>query len=206
MGYTIPLVTYFSNMLNPLVIIGLIIGITIHEFAHAFVADRLGDPTARSQDRISLNPLKHLDPLGTIMMLFVGIGWGKPVPIDPYNLSHPRRDETIIALAGPFSNLLLAIILSLISKFFNFNSSIIFIIIFINISLAVFNLLPLPPLDGSKIFLNLLPVEKAIEWEKAFARYGYILLAAILFLPMGNGNIINSIITPIINLIMSFLV
>ncbi|MCX6727182.1 MAG: site-2 protease family protein, partial [Candidatus Shapirobacteria bacterium] len=78
MGYTIPLVSIFGNMLNPAVLISLLICITIHEFFHAFVADRLGDPTARSMGRLSLNPLRHLDPLGTIMMLFVGIGWGKP--------------------------------------------------------------------------------------------------------------------------------
>lgn len=189
-----------------IVFIGLIIGITIHEFAHALMADRLGDPTARSQNRLSLNPLKHLDPLGSIMMLIVGIGWGKPVPIDPYNFSHPRRDETLVALAGPVSNLILAIILSLIIKLGGLNLETLYTLIFINVSLAVFNLLPVPPLDGSKVFLNLLPINTAIEWERAFNRYGFFILAGLLFLPIGNGNIVNTLISPIIKFILKLLI
>lgn len=192
-------------MLNPAVLISLLLCITIHEFSHAFVADRLGDPTARSMGRLSLNPLRHLDPLGTIMMLFVGIGWGKPVPIDPYNLRNPRRDETLIALAGPISNLILAVVTSLFVRLSGLYLSFLATFIIINVSLAIFNLLPIPPLDGSKVFLNLLSVDSALKWEEAFNRYGFFLLAALLFLPIGNGNIINSIISPIINLIMSVL-
>jgi Zn-dependent protease len=193
-------------MLNPAVLISLLICITIHEFFHAFVADRLGDPTARSMGRLSLNPLRHLDPLGTIMMLFVGIGWGKPVPIDPYNLQNPRRDETLIAIAGPFSNLILAIITALIIRLTNIYFPFLITFIIINVSLAIFNLLPIPPLDGSKVFLNLLSVDSALKWEEAFNRYGFILLAALLFLPVGGSNIVSLIITPAINLILSVLV
>ncbi len=191
-------------MLSILSFLALIVAITIHEFAHAFAADRLGDPTPRANDRLSLNPLKHLDPLGTIMLIFAGIGWGKPVPIDPYNFRFPRRDEFLVSLAGPGSNLILALITSLIWRFLPINIpySIYYILISVNVSLAVFNLLPVPPLDGSKIFLNLLPPEQSIEWDRAFARYGYYLLAVLLFLPIGGSNIVTLIISPIINFIL----
>ena len=96
---------------------GLIIAITVHEFAHALLADRLGDPTPRSQGRLTLNPLAHLDPLGTLMLFLFRFGWGKPVIFDPYNLAHPRRDAGIISLAGPASNILLATILALSLRF-----------------------------------------------------------------------------------------
>lgn len=188
-------------MANLISFIALIIAITIHEFSHAWVADRLGDPTPRSQGRVSLNPLNHLDPLGTIMMFLVHFGWGKPVLIDPYNFAHPKRDEMLVAVAGPGSNLLLAGLLSVFWHFFP--SQLVMILIYINIALAVFNLLPVPPLDGSKVFLNLLPIDKAIEWEEVFQRYGFLILAALLFLPVGGSNIISLIISPIINIVLT---
>src|SRR3990167_795118 len=99
-------------------LIALITAITIHEFSHAWSADRLGDPTPRSQGRLTLNPLAHLDPLGTLMMLLVKFGWGKPVQFDPYNLKNPKRDAAIISFAGPFSNLILASILAIVLRLF----------------------------------------------------------------------------------------
>jgi len=190
-------------MVNIISFIALIIAITIHEFSHALVADRLGDPTPRSQGRLSLNPLKHLDPIGTVMMLVARFGWGKPVPIDPYNFSHPKRDELFVALAGPVSNLILASFLAIVYRFFPV--SIIFVIAIINIYLAIFNLLPIPPLDGSKIFLNLLPQEKSVEWAEAFDRYGSFLLIALIFLPIGGSNIVSLVISPIVNFILGLL-
>ena len=191
-------------MANIVSFIALIVAITIHEFSHAFVADQLGDPTPRSYGRVSLNPLAHLDPLGTVMMLLVHFGWGKPVPIDPYNFAHPKRDEILVAIAGPGSNLILAIILSIFWHFFP--SQLVIIFVSINVALAVFNLLPIPPLDGSKVFLNLLPVDKAVEWEEAFEKYGFFILAALLFLPIADSNIISLIISPIINIILTVLI
>jgi len=185
-------------------IVSLVIAITIHEFSHAFVADILGDPTPRSQKRLSLNPLKHLDPLGTIMLILVGFGWGKPVVIDPYNFSHPRRDEIFVSLSGPLSNILLAIVMSIFLKLFPFTPLV--ILIQMNIILAVFNLLPIPPLDGSKIFLNLLPEQKSYEWELAFEKYGIIILIALLFLPFNGSNLISSIMSPIIQFVLQLLV
>ncbi|MFA4826747.1 MAG: site-2 protease family protein [Candidatus Shapirobacteria bacterium] len=196
-----------ASLFPILSILGLIVAITIHEFSHAFVADRLGDPTARSQGRLSLNPLRHLDPLGTLMLIFAHFGWGKPVPIDPYNFKNPRRDELLTALAGPASNILLAVLLSLLFRFLSPSlfKDILYVIIGTNIMLAVFNLLPIPPLDGSKIFLNLLPLEKSQEWENSLGQYGPFLLLLLVFLPINGSNIISLIISPIINFLMNFL-
>lgn len=188
-------------MFSLLSFLALIIAITIHEFSHALIADRLGDPTPRANDRLSLNPLKHLDPLGTLMLFVARFGWGKPVPIDPFNFAHPRRDELLVSLAGPASNLLLALTFSFLTRPFPILS----ILIIVNISLAVFNLLPIPPLDGSKIFLNLLPPEKSIEWQKAFDRYGFFLLALLLILPFGSSNLISLLISPPINFLLDIL-
>jgi Zn-dependent protease len=186
----------------------LIIAITIHEFCHALMADKLGDPTPRSQGRLSLNPLRHLDLLGTIMLLLVHFGWGKPVVIDPYNLKNPKRDEMLISLAGPASNLLLATVLSIIVRFIKLDIFSIFLfekIIEMNVILAVFNLIPIPPLDGSKILLNLLPPDSSAQWQEAFERYGFILLIMFLFLPINGSNLVNIIMTPILRVIFNFL-
>jgi len=178
--------------------VSLIIAITIHEFSHAFVADHFGDPTPRAHGRVSLNPLRHLDPLGTLMLLVAHFGWGKPVPIDPYNLT--KKEELLVALAGPASNLVMTVILAIIIRLLPL--PIIYIFIQTNVVLAVFNLLPIPPLDGSKIFLNLLPEKQSVEWQHAFDQYGFVLLAVLLFLPIGGSNIISLIVSPIINLVL----
>src|SRR3989344_5807861 len=141
---------------------GLIIAIGIHEAAHCYMADYLGDPTPRALGRLTLNPLAHLDPLGTIVILVTGaFGWGKPSPFDPYNLKNPRSDTAKIALAGPVSNILLAVLLSFLFRLFSppyALSTILYSLISLNINLALFNLIPLPPLDGSKIFLICSPL------------------------------------------------
>jgi Zn-dependent protease len=186
--------------------VGLVIAITIHEFSHAFVADHFGDPTPRAHGRVSLNPLRHLDPLGTLMLLIVHFGWGKPVPIDPYNLT--KKEENLVSLAGPASNLILAAVVSLVIHFLPLDPVIgaaLFYLVSINVTLAIFNLIPIPPLDGSRIFLNLLPENQAVEWERALDRYGFIILLALLFLPVAGSNIISLIMTPIINLILHLL-
>ena len=132
--------------------IALVIAITIHEFSHALAADRLGDPTPRSMGRLSLNPLAHLDPLGTLAILFVGFGWGKPVPFDPFNLRDRRRDGAIISVAGPASNLALALIISFLIRFtpLAMFSNFLITLLVLNVSLAIFNLIPVYPLDGEK--------------------------------------------------------
>ena len=152
----------------------------VHEFAHGFAADRLGDDTPRAQGRLTLNPFAHLDWTGSILIMLVGIGWGKPVSVDMRNFEHPRRDMAVTALAGPLSNLLLSFFLMLLYKILlasspqyalASNSALIADILgtlcFYSIMLAVFNLIPLPPLDGSKILGILLP--QKIYW--AMLRY-----------------------------------
>jgi len=187
--------------------IGLLLAITIHEFAHAAGADCLGDPTPRQQGRLSLNPLAHLDPLGTIMLLVFGFGWGKPVQFDPYNLRSPRRDSAIISLAGPTSNIILAIIISLITKLFlppSF-SILAYPLIYINIILAIFNLVPIYPLDGEKIISGILPRHLAYEYHTIMNRYGIIILLLMIF-PFFGQSPIFSLISPVINFVTGLLV
>lgn len=178
--------------------IALLIAITIHEFSHALVSDKLGDPTASLAGRISLNPLKHLDPIGTLMLLFFHFGWGKPVPFDPFNLRHPKRDAALISLAGPASNLLLAVICSLIP------SALLIPLIVMNVNLAIFNLLPVPPLDGAKILYGFLPRAWADEYNDFMKSYGSILLI-LLILPIGGSSLAINLIMPVINLVTNFL-
>ncbi len=186
---------------------GLVIAITIHEFAHAATADRLGDPTPRSQGRLSLNPLAHLDPVGTIMLFLFRFGWGKPVIFDPYNLAHPRRDAGLISLAGPFSNLLLAILMSLVLRLLPLPliiQPLFYITILLNISLAIFNLIPVHPLDGEKILSAILPRDLAYEYQAVMGRYGTVILI-FLILPVFGSSPITSLISPIIEFISRFL-
>ncbi len=191
-----------------LIIIGLLLAITIHEFSHALAADLLGDPNPRSNGRLTLNPLAHLDPLGSLALLFFGFGWGKPVETVVSNLTHPRRDIAIISFAGPLSNLVLALLLSL---FLSFTSSPLLIslfttIIYVNITLAIFNLLPVYPLDGEKIITGLLPRETAFEFQAFMRRYGTIILL-FLILPLLNGSsFLTALISPIIQFFVGLLV
>lgn len=198
---------------NPLVFLifaaGLIIAISIHEFAHAWVADHLGDPTPRMQGRVTLNPLAHLDPLGTVMLFLVGFGWGRPVEFDPYNLKDQKRDAALIALAGPASNIILSIIIALLIHFafpgINLISLALARILTINISLAIFNLVPVAPLDGEKILYALLPRLTAIEYRQFMERYGLFVLM-LLIIPIFNGvSPVNRLISPIIEVISGFL-
>lgn len=184
-------------------VFGLVIAITIHEFAHALLADRLGDPTPRSQGRLTLNPLAHLDPLGTLMLFLVHFGWGKPVIFDPYNLAHPRRDAGIISIAGPASNLLLAIFLSLGLRLLPlpiYLYPFLYAVIILNISLAIFNLVPVYPLDGEKILAAILPRDLAYEYQAVMARYGTIILI-FMILPLFGSSPVISLISPAIDFI-----
>ncbi|QQO10058.1 site-2 protease family protein [Breznakiella homolactica] len=181
-----------------------LIGLTVHEFCHGFAAYKLGDSTAKDQGRLTFNPLKHIDIIGLLFIVFAGFGWAKPVQFNPQNLSRPRRDKALIALAGPVSNLLLGILFCLILRFLvyvigNDGSSQLFvhgvILLYygaaINFGLFVFNILPIPPLDGSHIFfsgLNLRP-----ETEQRIMRIGMPLLFVIIVIQ----NTTNITILPI---------
>ena len=174
--------------------IALILAVTIHEFCHAWMATYLGDPTARYLGRLTLNPLAHMDPLGTLMLLLAGFGWGKPVPFTMAHLKNPRLDAALIALAGPLSNLVVALIFAVPYRYLFFHSidivsaggvtmfffQLIKTIIELNLVLMVFNLLPIPPLDGSKIFSLLIPGDYIGKLYK-YRTYGYGLLLLIVF-------------------------
>ncbi len=191
-------------------LLALLIAITVHEFSHAKVADYLGDPTPRLQGRLTLNPLVHLDPLGMLLLFMVGFGWGKPVMFDPYNLKNPRYDAALISIAGPGSNFVLALLLSLLLRLFMFfgqsilltlGYSILVPVIYLNIVLGVFNFIPISPLDGFKIVGGFLSDERAREWYQ-LERYGLLFLI-ILILPLGQGNMLSFVIRPIINFLVA---
>lgn len=189
---------------------GVLIAITFHEFAHAFAAVKLGDETPKMQGRLSLNPLSHLDPIGIIMLIFAHIGWGKPVEINPRNFKgriSTSAAEAIVSVAGPLMNFILALVFSLIfaalTKFVPALNGIVAIIILdiiiINIGLGVFNLIPLPPLDGSKILAHFLPIN-ARRWFVEHENIFYIAFIIIWLTPIASR-----ITSPIINAILNFL-
>lgn len=187
-------------------LLALVIAITIHEFSHAYTADRLGDPTPRLAGRLTINPLAHLDVMGTIMLFLVRFGWGKPVQFDPFNLRHPRRDSAIISLAGPASNMLLAV-LSAIALWFPIPLILaVFLqqLLVMNVVLAIFNLIPIHPLDGFKIVEGMLPDEYAKQW-KELESYGIIFLLFLVFPVFGGASPISRIISPVIDFIFGLL-
>lgn len=197
-----------------------LIAITFHEFAHAYAADKLGDDTPRRQGRLNLNPLSHLDPIGSVMLVFAGFGWGKPVQINPRNFNRDRSmsaSEAIVSFAGPLMNFVLAIVFAIIlgitlvatNSYIQMSSytmsiatssqviaiiiQILMLCISINLGLGIFNLIPLPPLDGSKILRNFLPY-KAKEWMDRNYQILYIIFIIIWITPVAS-----MIISPIIS-------
>lgn len=175
-------------------VITLLIAFTIHELAHAVTADYLGDPTPRRMGRITLNPIKHLDPFGTIMLIIAGFGWAKPVMVNPMNMrGNPRTSMAIVAAAGPLSNIIMATLGALVFRLglVDFTLSapsgslpppgyILSEFVWINLILAFFNLIPVPPLDGSKILFAILPGEMAYRL-RPIEQYGFIILIGIVF-------------------------
>ena len=209
--------TYMANpdLLLSLVLTlpAILIAITFHEFAHAFAADKLGDDTPRRQGRLTLNPLAHLDPIGSIMLVFAGFGWGKPVQINPRNFDRKRTmsaGEAIVSVAGPLMNFILALIFAIVAgiilnstnTYISFTSTgyrilgaenqtvgiimqVVMLCISINIGLGLFNLIPLPPLDGSKILRNFLPYN-AKEWMDRNWQILYIIFVVIWITPVAS--------------------
>jgi Zn-dependent protease len=172
---------------------GIIFGLTIHEYAHTLVALRLGDNTAQQSGRLTLNPLRHIDPIGFIFLLVAGFGWAKPVLIDRSKLQHPRRDDILISLAGPLSNLLLAVFIALVLKlclsFAPYEGGTLYREalnvgidgLYVNLGLFIFNLIPLPPLDGSHLITSLISTRSILSAQKFF-RYGSYAFLAIIVL------------------------
>ena len=191
---------------------GIIIGLSFHEFAHAWVSDKLGDPTPRRQGRVTINPLAHIDWIGFLALLLVGFGWGKPVQIDPGYYKNRRRDEFLVSIAGVTMNLILAVIFSIparamVKAFSGAMASdlvyniylMIFYIISINIVLMIFNLIPCPPLDGWGIITQIFRLDRYSWWYKVYQYGTWILLALIVF------NVTDRIITPLVSMILGVL-
>lgn len=206
------------------VAIMLLVGFPVHEFSHALAAYRLGDSTAKLFGRLTLNPIAHFDPLGGILLAVTfigsggsfGFGWAKPTPVNPANLQGGHRGEAIVAAAGPLSNLVLAAIAALPLRFIISNPSTLAAVpdlviqtlatfVLINLVLMVFNLFPIPPLDGSKVLFALLPPQTAWKWRPILEQYGFILLLIVFFFPPG-ASIGGRIISPIIDGLFSLLV
>jgi Zn-dependent protease len=188
----------------------LLMALTFHEFAHGYVAFRLGDPTAKNLGRLTLNPLKHLDPIGTIAFFIIKFGWAKPVPVNPAYFKDPKKDMLWVALAGPATNLILAIASAVIVKGLWLLASqlpysslaeailvplnaMLIASVWINLVLCIFNFLPIPPLDGSRILTGLLPMRMAATYMQ-YERYGFILVLVLAF-----SGVLSKVIMPLIS-------
>ncbi len=200
---------------------GFLAAITVHEYAHGYIALRLGDPTAQLEGRLTFNPISHLDPVGAIVLVLTqAIGWAKPVPVDPRYLQHPRKDLMWISLAGPAANVLAATVLAIglhaLGLLMDLRGldrdsligSAVWIVLFgvkINVLLAFFNLIPVHPLDGSKILAGLLPRHIAYEYEK-LEPYGFIILIVLLFVaPRAGFDIVRLLVLPPADFLFRFL-
>ena len=193
----------------------LFFAVVVHEFAHGWMAERSGDPTARQMGRLTFNPVAHVDPVGTILLPLILIvsgspilfGWAKPVPINPLNFHNPKKDMIKVSLAGPGANIILAVIFSFLLRaslrIFQFPSlsGILQFGILINLVLAVFNLIPIPPLDGSKVLMALLPYDLARKFSR-LEPYGFMILIALIWFTPLIGLILGLVVTPLYHLLL----
>lgn len=201
-----------TDFITQLIILAppLLLALTVHEFAHGYVAYRLGDPTAKAAGRLTLNPLAHLDPIGTIAFFFIKFGWAKPVPVNPSYFKNPAKDMLWVALAGPLTNLGLAIISAIVTKVFWAMASVLphtaltqvvlvpvnamlIASVWINLVLCIFNFLPIPPLDGSRILSGLLPRHLARSYQK-IEPYGFVIILLLAF-----SGVLSKVIMPLIS-------
>jgi len=190
----------------------ILLALTFHEFMHGWAAYKMGDPTAKMAGRLTMNPIAHLDPIGTLMLFLVHFGWAKPVPVDPRYFRNPKRDLLIVSAAGPLANMVLALASGLLVRLFrnghlNFIPlnvlqpvyTMVILSLQINLALAIFNLVPIPPLDGSKILMGIVPqrYESRIEWLEHYG--GYFLMAIIVIGMVTDVSILGVFINPFVN-------
>ena len=178
----------------------IILALTVHELCHGLMAYKLGDTTAKHDGRLSLNPMRHIDPIGIICLLFLHFGWAKPVMVNPGRFSYPKFDMALTAFAGPLSNFITALITTLIFyplanniAVSNIITSFLYALIIVNISLGTFNMLPIPPLDGSKIFAAILPDKLYFQFISFGSRFGMILLLILVWTNLLSGFMSNLI-------------
>lgn len=188
-----------------------LVALALHEAAHAYTADRLGDPTPRRLGRVTLNPFVHLDPMGTLLLAVVHFGWGKPVPVDPRYFRQPRRDMMLVALAGPLANIVTATIFGLSLRLVDHGLSplvytAVDALVLISLLLAVFNLLPIPPLDGSKILVGLLPDHLAELYQRHSGPLSWGLLALVLIGSFSDFNPLGALLFQPVDALYSLLV
>ena len=209
-GFTNPMEWFMSKLV---MLPGIIIGLSFHEFAHGYVSHKLGDPTPEMQGRLTINPAAHIDPFGFVALIFAGFGWGVPVQIDPRYYKNRRRGELMVGLAGVTMNLIIAVVFCFIIKgvfllnapflMGNFGKvlfDVLFSVVSINVVLMVFNLLPVPPLDGFGIVTQIFKLEK-YDWYYTVYNNGFPILMVLIIL-----NVTGRVLSPIVNVVMSFLI
>ncbi len=208
-GYSNPMDWLIQKIL---ILPGVLIGLSFHEFGHAYVSTRLGDPTPKLQGRVTINPIAHVDPVGMVCLLLAGFGWGIPVQINPSYYKHRRRDEILVGLAGVTMNLILAIVFSLVIRVVAsvapYGSSdaasviydILQNIVLINIVLMVFNLIPVPPLDGFGIVTNIFDLQK-YSWYEKYYQWGYFILIFMVLI-----GVVDTILTPLVTLVYGLMI
>jgi Zn-dependent protease len=191
-------VLLFNPSIEAVIAVGLVllVALPFHEFSHALAAFRLGDPTAKYMGRLTLNPLAHLDPLGSLLILFAGFGWAKPTPYNPFNLQGGRSGEAIVGFAGPASNLVLATAAALPLRYIAATNlavpseviEVLFLFLQINVILMIFNLVPIPPLDGSKVLFAFLDPQTERQIRPVLEQFGFLILIAAMLLPIPPSN------------------
>lgn len=182
--------------------VALVVGITFHEFSHALIADQLGDHRPRALGRVSLNPVDHIDPIGALIFVLAGFGWGKPVPVNVYALRPGRIGMAMVAAGGPIANVIVAIAAGIVFRVLDsagiggFALTIVFWVVFYNFVLAIFNLIPIPPLDGYNALLAFLPPRSAFTIQR-YAPYGIMVLLLLILLPGSPLNLLIGLANPL---------
>jgi Zn-dependent protease len=208
-----PITLLYQNPLYFVVwVAAILVALTVHEYSHALAAHLMGDQTAKRMGRLSLNPITHIDPIGFIALVLVGFGWGKPVPFNPYNLRYPKWGSALVAAAGPLSNIIMVVIFGTILKYTqhlmlegNLLIEFLTLLIVLNLVLCLFNLIPIPPLDGSKFLLSALTAPKFYKFRFLLETRGPLILLAFIILDnLSGANLLSSVFSFAIGIVLRF--